>query len=105
MKKSDHFSTTRGMKLVPMGRSLGVRLPLALLRKYGINDNVVLEALEDGILLRRGAGRTRLGRKLSGHKLSMAQTFDEMARAQAHGEECWSDLEAITGDGLARIPW
>jgi len=68
-----------------------VRLPRELLRKYGISDTLVLEELPEGILLRG----------TSGPKLSLDQTFLEMAAAQ----EDWADWDRVADDGLAGLKW
>jgi antitoxin MazE len=81
----------RDIKLVAVGNSRGVRLPRELLRKYGISDALVLEERSEGILLRG----------TSGAKVSLDQTFGEMAAAQ----ENWSDLDGVAADGLATLKW
>lgn len=82
---------TRDIKLVAVGNSRGVRLPRELLRKYGISDVLVLEERSEGILLRGTAGA----------KMSLDQTFAEMAVAQ----EDWSDWDGVASDGLATLKW
>lgn len=82
---------TRDIKLVAVGNSRGVRLPRELLRKYGISDVLVLEERSEGILLRGTAGA----------KMSLDQTFAEMAVAQ----EDWSDWDGVASDGLAALKW
>ena len=84
-------ASTRDIKLVAVGNSRGVRLPRELLRKYGISDVLVLEERSEGILLRGS----------SGAKMSLDQTFAEMAAAQ----EDWSEWEGIAADGLAALKW
>jgi len=74
------------VKLVPIGNSRGVRIPKALLQKYGFSDSLVLEETERGILLRK---------KQEG-KLSWEDTFKAMA---GEGED-WTDLDAALLDGL-----
>ena len=81
----------RDIKLVAVGNSRGVRLPRELLRKYGISDALVLEERSEGILLRG----------TSGAKVSLNQTFAEMAAAQ----EDWSDWDGAAGDGMAALKW
>ena len=81
----------RDIKLVAVGNSRGVRLPRELLRKYGISDALVLEERSEGILLRG----------TSGAKVSLDQTFAEMAAAQ----EDWSDLDGVAADGLVTLKW
>ncbi len=83
--------SARDIKLVAVGNSRGVRLPRELLRKYGISDVLVLEERSEGILLRG----------TSGAKLTLDQTFAEMARAK----EDWSDWDGAVNDGLAALKW
>lgn len=84
-------TSTRGIKLVAVGNSRGVRLPRDLLRKYGISDALVLEELPEGILLRSTASP----------KMSLDQTFAEMAVAQ----EDWRDCDGVVADGLDCLKW
>ncbi|PKO59751.1 MAG: hypothetical protein CVU24_14605 [Betaproteobacteria bacterium HGW-Betaproteobacteria-18] len=84
-------ASTRDIKLVAVGNSRGVRLPRELLRKYGISDALVLEELPEGILLRG----------TSSPKLSLEQTFADMAAAQ----EDWADWDGVADDGLATLKW
>jgi len=77
---------TRDVKLVPIGNSQGVRIPKALLQKYGLSDSLVLEETDQGILLR----------KKRGDRLSWEETFKAMAE---EGED-WTDLDATLLDGL-----
>lgn len=76
----------RDVKLVPIGNSRGVRIPKALLQKYGFSDSLVLEETERGILLR----------KKQEDKLSWEDTFKAMAE---EGED-WTDLDVTLLDGL-----
>ncbi len=82
---------TRDIKLVAIGNSRGIRLPRDLLRKYGISEALVLAELPEGILLRG----------VDSPKLSLDQTFAEMAVAQ----ENWSDCEGAVADGLDHLKW
>ena len=77
---------TREIKLVAIGNSKGIRIPQDLQRKYGWNENIVLEEVESGILLRGGASR----------KLSLRDTYRDMAVEQ----EDWSDFDSTLADGL-----
>ncbi len=45
-------ATRLELKVVPIGNSRGVRLPKAVLERYAIGDGIVLEAREEGLLLR-----------------------------------------------------
>ena len=83
------------LKIIAIGNSRGVRLPQALLRRYGMSDQITLEERPEGLLLRGS---------VSG-KVSLKQTFTEMARVQATGTEDWSDLDGLVTDGLDRVKW
>ena len=41
----------RDVKLVAIGNSRGIRLPKAVLQKYGWGDSLVMEETERGVLL------------------------------------------------------
>ena len=87
--------TAHALKLIAIGNSRGVRLPQALLRRYGMSDHVTVEQRPEGLLLRGTASP----------KLSLRQTFAEMAREQASANDDWSDLDSTTADGLDRVKW
>ena len=74
------------LKVVKIGNSRGVRLPKAVLERYEIKDALVLEAREEGLLL-RGKKDQRL-------------TWEETYRAAAREKEDWSDLDAAVADGI-----
>ena len=74
------------LKVVRIGNSRGVRLPKAVLERYEIKDSLVLEAREEGLLL-RGKKDKRL-------------TWEETYRAAAREKEDWSDLDAALADGI-----
>ena len=88
-------NTLHPTKLIAIGNSKGIRLPQALLRRYGLGDRIMLEERPEGLLL-RGA--------LSA-KVSLKQTFAEMAQEQAAMAEDWSDLAAAEADGLDTLKW
>ena len=77
---------SRNIKIVPIGNSLGVRLPKTLLQKYGFSNSLVLEETDKGLLLRKNHDT----------KLSLADTYKAMAK------ECedWSDFDSTLTDGL-----
>lgn len=79
------------LKVVPIGNSKGVRLPKTVLDRYAIKDAVVLEARDDGLLLR--------GKK--DKRLSWEETFKDMA----HEREDWRDFDVVVGDALDKEPW
>lgn len=74
------------LKVVRIGNSRGVRLPKAVLERYQIKDALVLEAREEGLLLR--------GKK--DKRMTWEETFRDMAREK----EDWSDLDATVADGI-----
>ena len=84
MSKSTRVSE---VKLIAIGNSRGIRLPKALLDKYGWNDRLVLEEGEDRIVLRGKETR----------QLSWEETYRAMA---AEGED-WSDFDITLSDGVA----
>ena len=77
---------TRDVKLVPIGNSKGIRIPKALLDKYGMKDSLLLEETDGGLILRN---------KEEG-KLSWVDTYKSMAREK----ETWDDFDATLLDGL-----
>lgn len=74
------------LKVVQIGNSRGVRLPKAVMERYQIKDALVLEAREEGLLLR--------GKK------DKRMTWEETARDMAREKEDWSDFDATVADGL-----
>ena len=76
----------RDVKLIAIGNSKGIRLPKALLQKYGWSDSLVLEETDEGISL-YSREKSKLG-------------WQETYRAMAVENEDWSDLDATVADGL-----
>jgi len=76
----------RDIKLIPIGNSKGVRIPKALLQKYGLNNSLLLEETDEGLLLR----------KKEDSKLSWEDTY----KAMANEKEDWDDFETTLLDGL-----
>lgn len=79
-------STTRTVKLVPVGNSKGIRLPESLLRKYGWSDSLIMEEAEGGIILRSRA--------------DLRTSWEDTYRAMAAASEDWDDFDATLADGL-----
>ncbi len=77
---------TRDIKLVPIGNSKGVRIPKSLLQKYGLNNSLLLEETERGLLLL----------KKENNKLSWEDTY----KAMANEKEGWSNFDITLLDGL-----
>jgi antitoxin MazE len=82
----DKSTRARDIKIVPIGNSMGVRLPKVLLQKYGFTDSLVLEETDQGLLLR----------KKKQDKLSWGDTYKAMAKEH----EDWSDYDVTLLDGL-----
>ena len=76
----------RDIKLVPIGNSKGVRIPKALLQKYGLSNSLLLEETDRGLLLR----------KKDEDKLSWEDTY----QAMANEKEDWVDFDTALLDGL-----
>ena len=77
---------SRNIKIVPIGNSMGVRLPKNLLQKYGFANSLILEETDSGLLLR----------KTHDKKLSLVDTYKAMAK----DPEDWSEYDATLADGL-----
>ena len=77
---------TRDIKLVPIGNSKGIRIPKALLQKYGLKDSLLIEETDQGLLLRNKEES----------KLSWEDTF----KAMADEKEQWDDFDTTLLDGL-----
>lgn len=83
-------SGTIELKVVAVGNSRGVRLPKAILDRYQIKDALVLEARDEGLLIR---GRYD-------PRMTWEETFKDMAREKVCEKENWQDLETTLADGL-----
>ena len=77
---------TREAKIVPIGNSKGVRIPKALLQKYGLKNSLLIEETDKGLLLRNKEES----------KLSWEDTFKSMADEK----EQWNDFDTTLLDGL-----
>ena len=77
---------SKDIKLVQIGNSKGVRIPKALLQKYGFSNTLLLEETDCGLLLRKKDDR----------KLSWENTY----KAMANEKEDWDDLDTTLLDGL-----
>jgi antitoxin MazE len=77
------------IKVSRIGNSRGIRLPASLLKRYQIEDSVLIEEGADSITLRPKHSR----------KLSWKNTASEMARES----ESWKDFETTVSDGLDHL--
>lgn len=77
---------SKDIKLVPIGNSKGVRIPKALLQKYGLKNPLLIEETDKGLLLRNKEES----------KLSWEDTYKIMANEK----ENWDDFNTTLLDGL-----
>ena len=77
------------IKVSRIGNSRGIRLPASLLKRYQIEDAVLIEEGADSIALRPKHSR----------KLSWKETAAEMAGK----DESWKDFENAVDDGLEHL--
>jgi len=87
MQKHVH---TRDVKLIPIGKSRGIRLPETILKRYGFSDSLLLEETARGVLLRK--------KEISNKdkSLSWEETYKEMSAEQ----EDWDDFDITIQDGI-----
>lgn len=74
-------------KLVRIGNSKGIRLPKNLIERYRLGEELTIEEVPDGILIKS---------KNPAEKLSWEQTFKQMAKEK----ENWSDFDIAASDGI-----
>lgn len=77
---------SKDIKLVPIGNSKGIRIPKALLQKYGLKNSLLIEETDKGLLLRNKEES----------KLSWEDTYKIMANEK----ENWDDFNTTLLDGL-----
>jgi len=77
---------SRDTKIVSIGNSKGVRIPKALLQKYGLKNSLLIEETDKGLLLRNKEES----------KLSWEDTYKTMANEK----ENWDDFDITLLDGL-----
>ena len=71
-------------KLIPIGNSKGIRIPKPMILKYNLQEEVLLEEVDGGLLIHAKDDQ----------KLSWENTFKEMSKEQ----EDWSDWHAFEDD-------
>ena len=69
----------RDAKIVPIGNSKGVRIPKALLQKYGLKNSILIEETDNGLLLR--------------NKEESKSSWDDTYKAMADEKEQWDDFD------------
>jgi antitoxin MazE len=72
------------IKLITIGNSKGVRIPKALLLKYGLKENIILEEREEGLLIHA--------------KDTNRMSWEETYRATTEENEDWSGWLTIDDD-------
>lgn len=77
----------RDAKLISIGNSKGIRIPKALLQKYGLKNPLLIIETDNGLLLRNKEE----------NKLSWEETYKSMAIEKEH----WDDFDTTLLDGLA----
>jgi antitoxin MazE len=85
-KPVENHIRVRDAKLIPIGNSKGVRIPKALLQKYGLKSSLLIEETDKGLLLRNKEES----------KLSWEETYKSMAIEKEH----WDDFDTTLLDGL-----
>ena len=78
------------LKLVPIGNSKGIRLPSGLIRRYRLTDTIRLTEMPNGILLENHSPK----------KLSLAASFEAMAKDREAMDEAKTHAESSLQDGL-----
>ena len=79
-------SRARDVKLVPIGNSKGIRIPKALLQKYGLKNPLLIEETDQGLLLR--------------NKEESKHSWEDTYKAMADEKEHWDDFNSTLLDGL-----
>ncbi len=74
------------IRLVPIGNSKGIRIPKAIIEKYGFKNSICFEETERGILLRQ--------------KDESKMSWDATFKAMAKENENWEDFDGVLLDGL-----
>ena len=74
------------IQLVPIGNSKGIRIPKAIIEKYGFQSSLCFEETERGILLRQ--------------KNEAKMSWDATFKAMAKENENWEDFDSVLMDGL-----
>jgi len=77
---------SRDVKLVPIGNSKGIRIPKALLQKYGLKNSLLIEETDKGLLLR--------------NKEESRLSWEDTYRSMANEKENWDDFNTTLLDGL-----
>ncbi|GAB6908970.1 conserved hypothetical protein [Desulfosarcina cetonica] len=82
----ENQTRVRDAKLVSIGNSKGLRIPKALLQKYGLKNSLLIEETDRGLLLR--------------NKEESKLSWEETYKAMANQRENWEDFDSTLFDGL-----
>lgn len=77
---------SRDVKLVPIGNSKGIRIPKALIQKYGLKNSLLIEETDKGLLLR--------------NKEESRLSWEDTYKSMANEKENWDDFNTTLLDGL-----
>ncbi|MFH0993985.1 MAG: AbrB/MazE/SpoVT family DNA-binding domain-containing protein [Pseudomonadota bacterium] len=77
---------SRDTKLISIGNSKGVRIPKALLQKYGLKDSLLIEETDKGLLIR--------------NKEESRLSWEDTYKTMANEKENWDDFDTTLLDGL-----
>jgi len=77
---------SRDVKLVRIGNSKGIRIPKALLQKYGLKNSLLIEETDKGLLLR--------------NKEESRLSWEDTYKSMANEKENWDDFNTTLLDGL-----
>jgi antitoxin component of MazEF toxin-antitoxin module len=88
------MTSTLEIPLIRIGNSRGIRLPAPWIKKFALEDGILLEDRGDAVLLKPR-------RRKSPPTLSWSETAREMAAS----DENWTPWNLASNDGLKEIPW
>ncbi len=79
-------------KLTRIGNSRGLRLPAEMIRRYRLEEGVLLEEQENQIVIK-------------GTKADKSLSCLETARQMGAEQEDWAEWDSTVADGLENCPW
>jgi antitoxin MazE len=82
------------VKIVPIGNSRGIRIPKAILVKYGFQDSAILEEHAGGAMLKSSTDK----------RLSWRETYAAAAAEQTKSGREWEAFDGTLSDGLDALP-
>ncbi|RUM94200.1 MAG: AbrB/MazE/SpoVT family DNA-binding domain-containing protein [Thiothrix sp.] len=70
-------------KLIKIGNSQGVRIPKAMILRYQLDEKLILEETQDGIVIRSKDTK----------KLGWKETYQAMADSEKREWDDWGDMD------------